>query len=902
MPLNDREKIFISSINEKIKRYTINTNLKETFAKKSGYLVETIYNNNEVEVVDSGIELYLIKKSFNYFLNKYCRVDIPGIGNIPMEPYYFQVEMAKEVLNYRKIIVDKSRQVGISTIFSLYALWRIQFFASESIDVVSLRQLKSQQFVKKMRSTLNNLPKWMQLERSADNQQKLGFVHPNGAVSEILSESQSDNAGRSDSLSLLILDEAAHYQSEKMIRGIVASAQPTLNKTGGTMVVISTPNGTSGKGAWYYEQVEAAKLELENDTKYLEIDWWEVPDDKRIKGPKKGYNNILEKAIQEDYYYNKNVKEKYKKFFDPIAKEYWKDNSWLKASMDDLQELTYKQEILHEFVIGGSKVFSESTIDRIKENIKPPKYKDYIDKTEVKGFWVWKRPTPKHRYIIGVDISSGTSNDYSSIQVFDTIEYEQAAEYKGFISTPNLSRLINKVAKAYNNAYVVIECNSIGDGVFNALYYNENDPYRNVFKQKKTKNGVTRMTGWITDVKTRKLIANEFIDWITVDDLWNNIKIYSSRLHEEIKTWVWKTGNKAEHADGCVSGETIITCKDGFKQIKDVKVGDYVLTHLGNFKRVEKTFKFKDDKKIMREVEAYGFPKLKISADQEMLTYENDSFVFKDGFKLKEGDGVYSMFNKRSNNVSRINSPNQTAIGSKIAGVQSEIKIPEIEKIFNDLKKGIVDFDLMFTKKENYKHILLSIINNNGIYKGNKNFTFKNKNIYINYFIANMLYKNNIAFSFANNIIKLTYTNYNDLAKFLNIEQVKTDKFRSSRVWKKRRLNSTIKSIKEIDWNDYYYDLTVEDDHSYIANGYVVHNCHDDSIIAMALCLYNRSKAQVSEKIFAISDKGETIEFNSKEVEEEDTSSYTRAFAFVEDDDEDNPFGSEQDIYEWLMR
>lgn len=89
----------------------------------------------------------------------------------------------------------------------------------------------------------------------------------------------------------------------------------------------------------------------------------------------------------------------------------------------------------------------------------------------------------------------------------------------------------------------------------------------------------------------------------------------------------------------------------------------------------------------MREIEAYGFPKLKISADQEMLTYENNNFIFKDGFSLKEGDDIYSMFNKRSNNISKISGPNQTAIGAKIAGVRSEIKIPEIEQIYNDLKR-----------------------------------------------------------------------------------------------------------------------------------------------------------------------------------------------------------------------
>jgi hypothetical protein len=64
-----------------------------------------------------------------------------------------------------------------------------------------------------------------------------------------------------------------------------------------------------------------------------------------------------------------------------------------------------------------------------------------------------------------------------------------------------------------------------------------------------TKNGITRNTGWITDGKTRPLIANEFIDWITVDERWEKVKIYSSRLLEEIRTWVWEN-QKAIHAQG----------------------------------------------------------------------------------------------------------------------------------------------------------------------------------------------------------------------------------------------------------------------------------------------------------------------------------------------------------------
>jgi hypothetical protein len=436
---------------------------------------------------------------------------------------------------------------GMSTIFALYSLWRTHFFEAEMIDVVSVKQKKAQQFVKKIYSTLNSLPAWMKKPIKYQNQQEVTFDH-GVSTSTILSESQSDNAGRGDSLSVVILDEAAFYQSEKMIRGIIASAQPTLNKTGGQLILISTPNQVSGRGAYYYEQVVEARSGLNKDTKYIEIDWWEVPDDSRIKGPKKGYNEILEKAIKESYYYNINIKKKYKQFFDPIARDRYLENEWLKAAVDDLGFATYRQEILHDFIVSGDKVFTEEQLKEIENKVQEPIKKDVLGDSAVENLWIWKEPIPGHRYIIGVDISSGTSNDFSGIEVIDVEEYEQVAEFKGKTSTPILSRLIKKLGRYYNEAFIVIECNSIGEAVFNGVYYSDIDPYNNVYKIKKTKNGVSRMTGWITDVKSRKLITNDFIDWFVVSELSEKLKVYSKRLWLEMTTWVWK-GNKAEHSD-----------------------------------------------------------------------------------------------------------------------------------------------------------------------------------------------------------------------------------------------------------------------------------------------------------------------------------------------------------------
>lgn len=550
MALSPEEKLFIESIEKKIKNNDIEISIDDCIDVMNGIQAYTIYNDDSTELVDTAIEIYLIKNSFSYFINRYARVDIPGLGTIPMEPYYFQSEMAKEIDKHRKVVLDKTRQCGMSTIFALYAFWKAHFFEAESVDVVSMKQLKAQAFVKKINSTMESLPDWMKTPIKSQNQQKIVFQHAGGATSEILSESQSENAGRGDSLSVLIMDEVAFYQSEKMVRSIVASAQPTLNKTGGQMIIISTPNGTSGKGAYYYEQVMGARSG-EKGTKYLEIDWWEIPDDHRIQGPKKGFNKKLAEAIRGRYYYNPAVKKKFKEFFDPIARDQFNDNEWLRSSYQDLGATTYRQEILHDFIIAGDKVFNEDILDKVELTIKEPIRRDKFGTEQIEGWWVWKDPVPGHRYILGVDVGTGTGSDYSSIEVIDVADYEQVAEYKGFISTPNFVRLIRNAAKWYNEGYIVVESNSVGESIFNGLYYSENEPYNNMFKQMKKKNNVSRYTGWITDVKTRKLIVNDFIDWITVDELWDTIKIYSRRLWLEMTTWVWTGGNKAEHAQGC---------------------------------------------------------------------------------------------------------------------------------------------------------------------------------------------------------------------------------------------------------------------------------------------------------------------------------------------------------------
>jgi intein/homing endonuclease len=444
---------------------------------------------------------------------------------------------------------------GMSTVFSLYCLWRLLSKPSENIDVISLTQAKSIEFVKKFKTTIEIQPPFFMKEIVENNKQKMRFRHPNGEISTITSESQTENAGRADSLSLLILDELAFYKSDRMVQSIISAAIPTLTRTSGSQIYISTPNGTVGSGSYYYNQVQEAKMGLDPDTKYLQIGWWEIPDDNNMHGPKRGYNKQLAQAIQEDYYHNPAIRKKWNDYFEPIGKDP-NSNPFLKSQFGSLGEFKYRQEILHEFIISGDRVLTPGTMTKIKSRLKDPIVKDYLclngkPVKEMRNYWVWKHPEPKGKYIVALDPSQGTSQDRACIQVLDVENMEQCAEFYGFAATTQLPNMVKDIARVYNDAYVVIEANSIGDGVFNALYYNQNDPYGNVFKQKKSSNGITRFTGWITDVKTRKLMTTEIYDWLSNAEMFDRLHLYSERVYTELETWIVDSKGKFIHASSC---------------------------------------------------------------------------------------------------------------------------------------------------------------------------------------------------------------------------------------------------------------------------------------------------------------------------------------------------------------
>ena len=157
-----------------------------------------------------------------YFLKKYCVVQHPMKGKVPFHLYEYQEKSLKTFEEHRFNIILKARQLGLSTLTAGYSLWMMTFRQDKNILVIATKQDTAKNLVTKVRVMHANLPSWLKQKCTEDN--KLSLRYNNG--SQIKAVSSGEDSGRSEALSLLILDEAAFIDK---IEPIWAAASQTLS-------------------------------------------------------------------------------------------------------------------------------------------------------------------------------------------------------------------------------------------------------------------------------------------------------------------------------------------------------------------------------------------------------------------------------------------------------------------------------------------------------------------------------------------------------------------------------------------------------------------------------------------------------------------------------------------------
>jgi len=437
-------------------------------------------------------------KSASYFMKKYCMIQHPTKGKIPFHLYQFQEETLQDFQENDRMVILKSRQLGISTLTAGFSLWTILFHNDKNILVVAIDQNTSKNLVTKVHVMFNSLPSWLKLKAEESN--KLSIRLSNG--SQIKAIASTGTSGRSEALSLVIIDEAAFVEEAE---DLWASLQQTLS-TGGKGIILSTPNGT---GNFFHKVWTKAESGETRGWKTKRLPWQVHPD---------------------------------------------RDQAWRVRQDEELGVRLAAQECDCDFSTSGNTVVSPDLIAYYNQNY----VKDPIEKRGFDGnLWVWEVPDYSKNYIVSADVARGDSEDYSAFHVIDVVNCTQVAEYKGQLTTKDFGNMLVAIATEYNDALLVVENANIGwatlqqiiDRGYKNLYYSYKDDVLDSDKfllrgyDLSVKSNM--VAGFTMSSKTRPLAISKMELYIRE----KSCIIYSKRLIEELSVFIWKN-SKAEAAAG----------------------------------------------------------------------------------------------------------------------------------------------------------------------------------------------------------------------------------------------------------------------------------------------------------------------------------------------------------------
>ena len=432
-----------------------------------------------------------------YFLGKYGVIQHPLKGKVNFNLYDFQEKSLESFMKHDYNIVLKARQLGLSTLTAGYALWMMTFQQDKNILVIATKQETAKNLVTKVRVMHANLPGWLKQPCVEDN--KLSLRYKNG--SQIKAVASSEESGRSEALSLLIIDEAAFIDKIDTIWG---AAQQTL-ATGGRALVISTPNGVGN----FFHKTWIGAEDGTNDFNFIKLHWSVHPE---------------------------------------------RGQEWRDEQDKLLGPSLAAQECDCDFITSGRGVIDGLLLENLKESsVREPMEKRGIDS----NYWIWQPPNYTKNYVVSADVSRGDGTDYSAFHIIDVESLEQVAEYKGKISTQDFGNMLVNVASEYNNALLVVENNNIGwaaiqqviDREYPNLFYTSKDlQYVDVQHQitnKYRSQERNMVPGFSTTSKTRPLIVAKLEEMFREE----SVVVHSQRLIDELFVFIYN-GNRAEAMTG----------------------------------------------------------------------------------------------------------------------------------------------------------------------------------------------------------------------------------------------------------------------------------------------------------------------------------------------------------------
>ena len=368
--------------------------------------------NVEQEFTKKQVEEYIkCKQDPIYFVKNHVKIVSLDEGLVPFKMWDFQEDIITKFHNSRFNIAKLPRQTGKSTTVVSYLLHYALFNDNVNIGILANKASTARDLLGRLQTAYENLPKWIQ--QGVISWNKGSMELENG--SKILAASTSASAVRGMSFNIIFLDEFA-FVPNHIAESFFSSVYPTITSGQSTkVIIISTPYGMNHFYKLWTDAVNGL-----NGYEFSEVHWSQVPG---------------------------------------------RDAKWKQETISNTSERQFTQEFECEFLGSVDTLISASKLRCLT-------FEEPISRS--KGLDIYQEPQKGSEYLMTVDVARGIGGDYSAFIIFDitTVPYSIVGKYRNNEIKPMLfPNVINDVARAYNNAWVLCEVNDVGDTVASILNY-----------------------------------------------------------------------------------------------------------------------------------------------------------------------------------------------------------------------------------------------------------------------------------------------------------------------------------------------------------------------------------------------------------------------------------------------
>jgi len=438
-------------------------------------------------------QLQKAAKNLLYFAEMFFYIISLDEGRQKIKLHSVQKRALRKMRDNRFFILLASRQIGKTTMMTIYALWIACFNKDQKILIVANKEGTAIEIMQRIRMAYEELPNW--LKPAVKEYGKTSVTLANGTRIGI--STTTGTAARGQSVNCLILDELAFIEPH-LVDEFWKSVYPIISSSKKSKIFIaSTANGTGNLFYRLYDAAERGESNWASD----KILWNEIPG----------------------------------------RDEAWKQDTI--ASIGSME--AFNQEFNCEFLDSGESSLNEELYARLIQGAEEPKFS-----FDEGSYLLWEEALSDRIYIASVDTSEGVGADSSVVQVFDYTDLtsiKQVASYcNNTISPVNFTEKVYEILQHWGNPLVCIERNNCGAQVVDNL--RKNYQYENIVSWGASTAGRAKsQLGIIAHTNTKLKGVTNMRYW--VNEL-ESVQIKDANLIRELKdfirypngTWAAKRG------------------------------------------------------------------------------------------------------------------------------------------------------------------------------------------------------------------------------------------------------------------------------------------------------------------------------------------------------------------------